>query len=158
MSFLKSAGEPASTVPPMSATRALILGSARPSLISWLSLSMISAGVFLGAPTPCNTAVSYPGTKSAHHREVRQHLRTPCTCHRQWPKFAGPDILDGCRHGAEHRVHVASKHISQCRCFAPIRNVHQLRPVIILNSSPERWPAVPLPPEATLTLPGLVLA
>jgi hypothetical protein len=33
-----------------------------------------------------------------------------------------------------------------------------LRPVSSLNSSPDRWPAVPLPPEAMLTLPGLALA
>src|SRR6476469_3438361 len=52
MSFPKSAGEPASNVPPRSASRALILGSASPALISLLSLSMISMGVFLGAPTP----------------------------------------------------------------------------------------------------------
>src|SRR5262245_7322622 len=34
MSLPKSAGEPASTAPPRSASRALILGSARPALIS----------------------------------------------------------------------------------------------------------------------------
>jgi hypothetical protein len=43
MSFPKSAGEPASNVPPRSASRALILGSASPALISLLSLSMIDA-------------------------------------------------------------------------------------------------------------------
>ena len=48
----KSAGESASTSPPRSASRVLILGSARPVLISRLSLSIISAGVFLGAPSP----------------------------------------------------------------------------------------------------------
>src|SRR6516165_2733067 len=52
ISLLKSAGEPASTVPPRSTSRALILGSARPALISLLSLSTTSMGVFLGAPTP----------------------------------------------------------------------------------------------------------
>src|SRR6266576_604706 len=52
MSFPKSAGESASPMLPRSASRALILGSARPALISLLSLSTISAGVFLGAPTP----------------------------------------------------------------------------------------------------------
>jgi len=36
----------------MSARRALILGSARPALISLLSFSTISAGVASGAPTP----------------------------------------------------------------------------------------------------------
>src|SRR5215470_5935790 len=39
ISLPKSAGEPGSTVPPRSASRALILGSARPALISVLSLS-----------------------------------------------------------------------------------------------------------------------
>src|SRR5262249_56917174 len=48
----KSAGGPASTVPPRSASRALILASARPALISLLSLSTISAGVLRGAPMP----------------------------------------------------------------------------------------------------------
>src|SRR5262249_48770427 len=48
----KSEGEPAITVPPRSASRALILGSARPALISLFSFSTISAGVFFGVPTP----------------------------------------------------------------------------------------------------------
>src|SRR4029077_15005763 len=52
MSLLKSEGEPAKTVPPRSAIRALIRGSVRATLICLLSLSMISEGVFLGAPTP----------------------------------------------------------------------------------------------------------
>src|SRR5262249_16986263 len=58
MNVPKSAGELANTVPLRSASRALILGSARPALISLLSLSMISAGVFLGAPTPCQPVPS----------------------------------------------------------------------------------------------------
>ena len=48
MSLPKSAGEPGNGVLPRSASRPLILGSARPALISLLSLSMISAGVFRG--------------------------------------------------------------------------------------------------------------
>src|SRR5262249_47404481 len=52
MSFPKSAGEPASAVPPRSARRAFRLGSARPRLTSLLSLSTISAGAFLGASKP----------------------------------------------------------------------------------------------------------
>src|SRR5437660_2075392 len=52
MSLPKSAGENASTSPPRSATRAFIVGSARPALISLLSLSTISAGVAFGAPMP----------------------------------------------------------------------------------------------------------
>src|SRR5262249_177526 len=55
MSLPKSAGEPASNMPPMSASCVLILGSARPALISLLSLSTTSMGVVLGAPTPNQT-------------------------------------------------------------------------------------------------------
>src|SRR5262249_36269574 len=58
MSLPKSAGEPASKLPPISASCALILGSARPALISLLSLSTTSGDVFLGAPTPNQTLAS----------------------------------------------------------------------------------------------------
>src|SRR5215831_13870998 len=58
MNVANSAGELANTVPPRSAIRAFMRGSARPALISLLSLSMISAGVFLGAPTPCQPVPS----------------------------------------------------------------------------------------------------
>src|SRR5262249_32686506 len=52
MSLPKSLGEPVRAMPPRSASRAFILGSATPASISLLSLSMISTGVLLGAPTP----------------------------------------------------------------------------------------------------------
>src|SRR5262249_42019210 len=52
ISLLKSAREPSSTVPPRSASRAFMLGSARAALISLFSFSTISAGVAFGAPTP----------------------------------------------------------------------------------------------------------
>ena len=52
MSLLKSAGEPASTRLPRSASCALIFRSASAVLISRLSLSMTSVGVFLGEPMP----------------------------------------------------------------------------------------------------------
>src|SRR6516225_1180104 len=58
MNFPKSVGDPIKTVAPRSAKRALILGSARPELISLLSLSMIAAGVFLGTATPNHELVS----------------------------------------------------------------------------------------------------
>src|SRR5262245_24381868 len=58
ISLPKSAGEPASTVPPRSASRAFMLGSARPALISLLSLSTISTGVFFGAPIPIQLVAS----------------------------------------------------------------------------------------------------
>ena len=44
MNFPKSAGEPANGAPPRSASRALILGCARPALISLLSLWVTSSG------------------------------------------------------------------------------------------------------------------
>jgi hypothetical protein len=70
ISLPKSAGEPASTVPPRSAMRALILGSARPALISFLSLSMISMAVFLGAPRPYQALAA----AQAHKRHLRAVL------------------------------------------------------------------------------------
>src|SRR5262249_35244601 len=64
MSLPKSAGEPGSAVAPNSESRASILGSARPALISLLSLSTISAGVDFGAPTPNQALASKPGKNS----------------------------------------------------------------------------------------------
>src|SRR5205809_654122 len=49
---------PENTVPPRLTSRALIVGSARPALISRLSLSTISAGVFFGTPMPKKTLTS----------------------------------------------------------------------------------------------------
>jgi len=48
----KSDGEPANTAAPRSASRAFSFASARPALISRLSLSTISTGVVLGAQMP----------------------------------------------------------------------------------------------------------
>src|SRR6266853_818421 len=59
MNLPKSAGVPASAVALRSAAnRALIPGLAKPALISLLSLSIISAGVPLGAPMPFHPPVS----------------------------------------------------------------------------------------------------
>src|SRR6516225_4094102 len=75
MSLPKSAGETTSGVPPKSASRALILGSARPALISPLSFSTISAGRGL------RCADAEPGARLvARHkltggRDVGQHVR-----------------------------------------------------------------------------------
>src|SRR5215468_3359950 len=54
----KLAGGPDSIVPPMSASRAFALGSARIALISMLSRPMTSGGVFLGAMMPKNALAS----------------------------------------------------------------------------------------------------
>src|SRR6266436_5898392 len=58
MSLPNSEGEPTSAVPPSSANRAFILGSPNATLISWLSLSMTTAGVRLGAPIPNHALAS----------------------------------------------------------------------------------------------------
>jgi hypothetical protein len=52
MYFPKSAGEPTSAMPPKAASRAFGLASASITSMSRLSLSMTSAGVPFGAPTP----------------------------------------------------------------------------------------------------------
>src|SRR5258708_7337320 len=52
ISLPNSAGVIGMVTPPRSARRALNLGSVRPPLISLLSRSTISLGVFLGAPIP----------------------------------------------------------------------------------------------------------
>src|SRR5262249_19040121 len=54
----KLAGGPGSIVPPISASRAFALGSARIALISMLSRPMTSGGVFLGAMMPKNALAS----------------------------------------------------------------------------------------------------
>src|SRR6476660_5372012 len=64
ISLPKSAAESSSGSPPSSKSRVLILGSARATLISLLSLSIISMGVFLGATMPSQPLASYPGIVS----------------------------------------------------------------------------------------------
>jgi len=82
MSFLKSAGEPGNTMLPSSTSRALNCGSARPALISLLSLSTISAGVSLGAPTyPVINLGIKARQKFAHTRDVGQRVRALWNCH-----------------------------------------------------------------------------
>src|SRR6516164_4352094 len=65
MSLPKFAEVPPITVPPTSANRALVLGSARTASISALSLLITSDGVLLGAPMPFQMIHSKPGTNSA---------------------------------------------------------------------------------------------
>src|SRR5262249_7927103 len=50
--FVKAAGELANGVPPSSANRSLIFGSASAAFISVFSLSMMSEDVFFGAAKP----------------------------------------------------------------------------------------------------------
>src|SRR5262245_49991708 len=90
----KSEGEPAITVPPRSASRALSWGSARPALISLLSLSTISAVVAFGAPMPNQTVASYPATKSPTVGTSGSASERPRRGHRQRTHFAAFDGRD----------------------------------------------------------------
>src|SRR5580658_10409205 len=58
----KSADEPGRGTPPRSVILALNVASANPALISRLSRSTISTGVFFGAPIPTHWPASKPGT------------------------------------------------------------------------------------------------
>src|SRR5580700_3657203 len=58
MKLPKSAGEPVITMAPKSASLPLSAGSASTALVSRLSLSMISAGVPVGAPMPAQDTAS----------------------------------------------------------------------------------------------------
>src|ERR1700731_983823 len=64
MNCRRSAGELGNGTPPKSAMRALMSGSARAVLIALLSLSIVSAGESLGAPTPNHALASKSGTNS----------------------------------------------------------------------------------------------
>src|SRR5262245_34873505 len=64
ISLEKSVGEPARDVPPRSANRAFILGSATAVISSLLSLDTMSVGVPFGAAMPHQLLASYPGTNS----------------------------------------------------------------------------------------------
>src|SRR5438445_11182459 len=88
MSLLKSAGEPVSGVPPRSASRALILGSARAALISF-----DFGGRVLGRDNAIPYAHLVPRHEFAHGRDVRQCVITPCGGHRQRTQLAGLNVF-----------------------------------------------------------------
>src|SRR5258708_38936658 len=74
MNLPKSWGEPANGVVPKSASRALILGSARPALISLLSFAMISAGGIFWGPVPHYSLALKPCGLLFFHRQVLRFL------------------------------------------------------------------------------------
>src|SRR5262245_24296748 len=157
MSLLKSEGEPANTVPPRSAIRALIRGSVRATLISLLSLSMISVGVFLGAATPCQPLDSYPGTKSPTVG------RSGNTSERVAP------VTANARNLPPLMCSIDPTNVSNMSCTCPpiismragpaprYGTWSQWRPVIILKGSAVKWVALPVPADAMFSLRGLAL-
>src|SRR5215203_5255145 len=110
MSLPKSAGEPAITVPPRSLSCVLILGSARPALISLLSLSTISVGVLGCAQVEPNARLK-ARHELAHCREVWQYVRARRGRHRQRPQLAGPDVLDRRDRGDKGHLDLAGDEI-----------------------------------------------
>src|SRR5262245_60063274 len=157
-SFPNSAGDSASAVPPNSPSRALSLGSARPALISLLSLSTISVGVVLGAPRPNQTLASYPGRNSP----------TVGTSGSTGERVAG--VTANGRSLPVRMCSVNDSMPSNMTCARPpSRSVSagaaprygtwsMSTPAIILNSSPAMCGVVPLPTDAMMILPGLALA
>src|SRR5262249_43101402 len=126
MRFPYSLGDSASTSPPSSAKRALIVGSARAALISRLSVSMISARVFFGAPIPAHALVSKPGTKSPSVGTSGSPCQSRRGGHRQRAQPAGPDMFDGRRHVVEHDMHLSANEIGQRRGRSPIRDMQHV--------------------------------
>src|SRR5262245_44318638 len=94
ISLPKSLGEPGRTLPPRSASRALILGSARPALISLFSFSTISAGVAFGARDAVPEARLISRHALSHSWDARQRVRARRGRYRERPQPASPDILN----------------------------------------------------------------
>ena len=139
MSLPKSAGEPASTVPSRSASRALNLGSASAALISLLSLSTISAGVFLGAPRPKHRACFVAGDELAHRRDVRQRFRAHRRGYRERAQRAGPDVLDRWCRVSKDDLHLPAEQIGERGRHAAIGHVQDVEAGHLLNNSPVMW-------------------
>src|ERR1700704_4960597 len=128
MTFPNSAGEPASTVPPISLSRSLILGSAKAALISRLRRSTMSGGVLAGGPTPYQALASKPGTKSfivgrAGGAAARVGVRP-----RQCPHGTRPDVTDCCGNAVEHDLDLARDQVGEGRSLAAVRHVHDFGP------------------------------
>src|SRR5713101_900025 len=153
----KSAGVPPIGMPPRSASRTFILGSASASLTDLLILSTILAGVPFGAPMPNHALASYPLTVSATtgtsgSASLRISVVTASA-------RSLPDLMNSIEDGILSNI---------ASTVPPIRSVSAgpeprygtwviLTPVIAMNNSPDRCTDVPLPDDAMLILPGLAL-
>ena len=159
MSLPKSAGDPASAVPPRSAIRAFIFGSARAALISLLSLSTISAGVPFGAPKPTQSLASIARYEIAHGRDFRQRFRARRGRDRQRAQLAGPDVLERRSQGVERTPAPDRRAGRSSQPAAAIRHVdhvdtgHHLEQLAAYMASRSDRQATP-----RLSLPGLALA
>src|SRR6516225_1736339 len=109
MSLPKSAGEPASTRLPRSASCALIFRSASAVLISRLSLLMTSVGVFLGEPMPDHPLRLVARHEFADGRDVGQRLRARRGRHSERAQLAGPDVSNRRERGDERDLHLSAE-------------------------------------------------
>src|SRR5262249_40268911 len=100
ISLPKSAGEPGSTMSPMSANRAFIERLPRAALTSILSFSIILGDMPLGATNPTHWLASKPGMNSLRvgtSGSSSERLAVVTA------KAAGPDISQGsCEFGERH--------------------------------------------------------
>ena len=126
ISLPKSAGEPASTVPPRSASRAFMLRSARPALISLLSLSTISTDVFFGAPIPTQLARLVARHELGHGRDAGQRVRARRGGYCERAQRASPDIPYRRDSGGEHDLHLPAEQIGERRSATTIRHVNHV--------------------------------
>src|SRR5262249_39074388 len=93
MKLPKSADEPVSIMPPSSVSFVFSLGSARPALISLLSLSMTSAGGSFGAPTPYQVLASLPAPASpplGRSGSASERVAVVTASGRSWPALTYP--------------------------------------------------------------------
>src|SRR5262245_56623511 len=158
MNVLKSADEPAITVPPKLASCALILGSASPALISRFSLSMIGAGVLRGAARPFHVLASEPGTISptvgtSGRISDRVAVLTASAC-------SLPVLTYSIEDGIGSNVTCTRPPIRSASAGGTPRydTCTRSTPAMILNSSPQTCWIDPGPADAMLISPGCALA
>ena len=129
-----SAGEPASGVPPGSASCALKAGSASAALTARLSAAMASAGVPLGAQAVPG-AEFVAGQELAEGRNIRQHVRARRRRHAERPELARHDVGDRRGHGTEIDLHLACQQVAQ-RLHAAARDVERFSKPEVGGSNP----------------------
>ena len=98
---------------PRSARLACSLASARPAPIAPFNVATMSAGVFVGAPTPAQPLELVGRHGVGHGRHVRQRRRARRRGHRNGAHFAGTDMGDRRGEHVEHHLHPAADQVGQ---------------------------------------------
>ena len=92
------------TVLPRSANRALITGPVSAALISLLSLSIISACVFFGAPSPTNSLPQIPEQNPPRSGYPAAHRNGSALVTARARSLPGPDVFDRLGHHGKHET------------------------------------------------------